>query len=179
MSEISRVIYNIERKAKFLVKNNLKSLLIHIAISIPSLIIFFYFNMAQPKWASAEAANNHHNNMMFVAFIIIVIAVVLYYSLAGKRLINQGSTYKNLFSVSLVGILGVVLWIVAFNGDRIGPSNVLLNSQLWERYNMYNGYSFFLIHESEINNAYLFLFFSFIPTIAMWAGIQKKESRIH
>jgi cytochrome bd-type quinol oxidase subunit 2 len=148
-----------------LVKNNLKSLFIHIAISIPSLIAFFYFNMAQPKWASEEAARNHHNNMMVVAFIIIVIAVLLYYSLAGKRLINQESTYKNLFSVSLVGILGVILWIVAFNADKIGPSNILLNSQFWESYNMYS-------------NAYLFLFFSFVPTIAMWVGIQKKESRI-
>lgn len=164
---------------KFLIKNNLKSLFIHIAISLTSLIVFFYFNMGQPKWASEEAARNHHNNMMAVAFIIIAVAVVLYYSLAGKRLINQGDTYKNLFSVSLVGILGVVLWIVAFNGDRIGPSNILLNSQLWERYYMYNGYSFFLIDESGINSAYLFLLFSFIPTISMWAGIQKKESRIH
>ena len=137
-----------------MVKNNLKSLFIHIAISITSLIAFFYFNMAQPKWASEEAARNHHNNMMVVAFIIIVIAVVLYYSLAGKRLINQGSTRKNLFSISLVGILGVELWIVAFKGDRIGSSNILLNSQLWERYNMYNRYSFFLIDESIINTGY-------------------------
>jgi hypothetical protein len=135
--------------------------------------------MGQPKWASAEAENNHHISMMVIAIIMIVVAVILYYSLAGKHLSNQGSTYKNLFSVSLVGIFGVVLWIVALNGDRIGPSNILLNSQLWECYNMYNGYSFFLIYESEINNVYLFLFFSFIPTISMWVGIQKKESRIH
>lgn len=158
-----------------MIKNNLKSLLIHIAISIPSLIVMFYFNMRQIKWDSPEGARNHHNSMMFIAVIMIAVAVFLYYSLAGKHLTNQGSKYKNLLSVSLTGIVGVVLWIVAFNADRIGPSNILLNSHLWERYNMYNGFSFFLIHESEINNAYVFLVSSFIPTIAMWVGIQRKR----
>lgn len=131
--------------------------------------------MGQPKWASEEAANKHHYSMMFISVIIIVVAVYLYYSLAGKRLTNQGSKCKNLLSVSLTGIVGIVLWAVAFNGDRIGPSNILLNSHLWERYNMYNGYSFFLIYESEINNAYVFLVSSFIPTIAMWFGVQKQN----
>ena len=160
-----------------MIKNNLKALLIHIAIGIPSLIIFFFFviGQGQPKWASVEAARNHHNSMMFISVIVIAVAVFLYYSLAGKHLTNQGSKYKNLLSVSLVGIVGVVLWIVAFNADKIGPSNILSNSQLWERYNMYNGYSFFLIYESEVNNTYVFLISSFIPTIAMWAGIQRKR----
>ena len=158
-----------------MIKNNLKSLLIHIAISIPSLIVMFFFVMGQPKWASEEAANKHHISMMFIAVIMIAVAVFLYYSLAGKHLTNQGSKYRNLLSVSLTGIVGVVLWIVAFNADKIGPSNILLNSHLWERYNMYNGYSFFLIHESEINNAYVFLISSFIPTIVMWVGIQRKR----
>ena len=158
-----------------MIKNNLKSLLIHIVISIPSLIVFFFFSMGQPKWASEEAARNHHNNMIFIAVIMIAVAVFLYYSLAGKRLANQESTFKNLLSVSLTGILGIILWIVAFNSDKIGPSNILLNSQLWEQYNMYNGYSFFLIHESEINNVYVSLLASFIPTIAMWAGINRER----
>ena len=160
-----------------MIKNNLKSLLIHIAISIPSLIVFFFFviGQGQPKWASAEAARKHHNSMMFIAVIMIAVAVFLYYSLAAKHLTNQGSKYKNLLSVSLTGIVGVVLWIVAFNADKIGASNISLNSHLWERHNMYNGYSFFLILESEINNAYVFLISSFIPTIAMWVGIQRKR----
>ena len=159
-----------------MVKNNLKSLLVHITISIFSMILYFLFNMAQAKWASEEAARNHHYNMMFVAVTIIAVAVILYYLLGSARLINQGNIYKNLFSVSLIAILGIILWANAFNTDRIGPSNHLLNSQLWEYYTMYNGYSFFLINESEINNSYVFLLFSFIPTIAMWIGITRKRS---
>lgn len=160
----------------FLVKNNLKSLLIHIIISVFSMIVYFLFNMAQFKWASAEAARNHHNSMMFVAVTIIAIDIILYYFLGSTRLNNQGSIYKNLFSVSAVAILGVFLWVNAFNTDSIGPSNRLLNSQLWQYSTMYNGYSFFLIEETGINNSYAFLFLSFIPTIAMWTGINRKIS---
>lgn len=158
-----------------LVKNNLKSLLIHVSISIISVIVFFLFNMVQVKWASEEAANKHHYNMMFVAVIIIVVAVVLYYYLGGVRLINKGSLYKNLLSVSLTAILGVFIWAIAFNIDSTGPSNRLLNSQFWQHYTTYNGYSFFFLNESGINNPYVFFIFSFIPTIAMWAGIQRKK----
>lgn len=39
-----------------LVKNNLKSLLIYVSISIISVIVFFLFNIVQVKWASEEAA---------------------------------------------------------------------------------------------------------------------------
>ncbi|MBZ9689705.1 hypothetical protein G9F72_025845 [Clostridium estertheticum] len=99
--------------------------------------------MRQAKWATEEAARNHHYNMMFVAIAIIAVAVILYYLLGSVRLIDQGNIYKNLFSVSSVAILGVLLWANAFNIDRIGPSNRLLNSQLWQYYTMYNGYSFF------------------------------------
>ena len=159
-----------------MVKNNLKSLLMHITISIISVIVFFFFNMGQPKWASEEAARNHHNSMMVVAVIIIAVSVILYNSFAGIRLINQGNIYKNIFSVSLTAILGVLLWVVAFNTDRIGPINILLNSQLWQHYTTYNGYSLFFIRESGINNAYVFLIFSFMPTIAMGTGIGRKRS---
>jgi len=159
-----------------LVKNNLKSLLIHLTISIASIFIFFLFNMGQPKWASEQAYIKYHNSMMGIAFAVIVVATILYYSLGKKYLINQGSIYKNLFSVTLTIILSLFLWGYALNIDRIGISDHLLNSHLWERYSMYNGYSFFLIKESDNNNPYVFLLSSFIPTIAMWVGLQRKRN---
>jgi heme/copper-type cytochrome/quinol oxidase subunit 2 len=147
---------------------------LHITISIISIIVYFFFNSGQPKWASEEAARNHHNNMMIVSVIIIAVAIFLYFSFARRSLINQGTIYNNLFSVSLTAILGVLLWAVAFSIVRIGPSNILLNSQLWQNYAMYNGYSLFFIYESGINNAYVFLIFSLIPTITMGIGVGKK-----
>ena len=160
-----------------MVKNNLKALLIHMIISVISIIIYFLFNMGQPSWASPEASKNNHNNMMILAVIIIAVAIILYYSFAKTYLINQGNIYKNLFSISLTIILGIFLWVVAFNADRIGPSNILLNSQLWQNYVMYNGYSLFLVYESGINNVYLFSLFSFMPPIAMLSGISRKKFR--
>jgi hypothetical protein len=158
-----------------LIKNNLKSFLIHLIISIISYLVTIIFISGQPKWVSAEAANNHHYSMMVIAVIVIAIATISYFLSAKKHLINQGNIYKNLFSVSLTAIFGVFLWVVAFNTDRIGPSNILLNSQLWQHYGTYNGYSIFFISESGINSPFIFLLFSFIPTIAMWAGIQQKK----
>ena len=135
--------------------------------------------MGQVKWATEEAARNHHYRMMFVAIAIIAVAVIFYYNLASTRLTNRGSIYKNLFSVSIIAILGFCFWANAFNIDRIGPSNRLLNSHLWENYAIFNGYSFFFISEAEVNNAYIFLLFSFIPTIAMWIGMNRKKIRLH
>jgi hypothetical protein len=160
--------------AKLLIKNNLKSLFLHIAISIVSFIVFFFFNSAQPKWASEEAARNHHISMMIVAVTIIAVAVILYFLIARMNFINQGNICNNLLSVSLTAILGVVLWVVSFSADGIGPGNFLLNSELWQNYAMYNGYSFFLVHEAGINNVYVFLLFSLIPTIIMGTGIRRK-----
>lgn len=145
-------------------------------ISIACMFVFLLFNAGQPKWASEEAYIKYHNTMMGVAVIIIGVTTILYYLLAKKHLIKQKSLYKNLFSVSLTIILSIFLWVYAFNIDRVGPSNHLLNSHLWERYCMYNGYSFFYIHESENNNPYTFLMFSIMPTIAMWVGLQRKRN---
>ena len=155
----------------FLIKNNLKAFLIHLTISISSVLVFMIFFTAQAKWVSDEAARNHHISMVLLSIIMIVIAVIFYHLLGRKYLISQGSKYKDLFSVSLIAILGVLLWANAFNIDRFSPSNVLLNSGLWQFYGMYNGYSLFFLDESGSNNPYIFLFFSFIPTIAMWTGI--------
>ncbi len=159
-----------------LIKNNLKSFLIHVTISIISVFVFIIFNSSQAKWAYEEAANKHHNNMIFAAITMMAVAAVTYYLLRRKHLISQGNLYKNLFSVSLTAILGTSLWVVAFSIDRIGPSNSLLNSQLWQFYSAYNGYSLFFLNESGNNNPYVFLAFSFMPTIAMWTGMLRKRS---
>jgi len=159
-----------------LIKNNLKSLLIHVTISAISIFVYMVLFTAQPKFASAQAARNFHNSRMFLSITMIAISAFLYYLLGKKHLTSQRNIYKNLFSVSLPLIFGALLWANAFNIDRIGPSNHLLNSSLWQFYTEYNGYSLFFLYESSINNPYVFLIFSFIPTIAMWTGVQRKRS---
>lgn len=157
-----------------MIKSNVKAFLIHIVISIISVVVFIIFNSTQVKWASKEAANQHHYSMMIVASTVIVVACILYYFLAQKLLTYQGSIYRNFLAASLTAILGVFIWIAAFNINLTGLSNYLLNSELWQFYSMYNGYSLFFLSESGINNSYIYLFFSFLPTIAMAIGMQRK-----
>lgn len=159
-----------------MIKNSFKSFLIHTAISVISIFVFIIFNSTQVKWVSEEAAKQHHYSMMIVAFTVIVVACILYYLLARRFLTNQGSIYRNLLATSLTAILGIFLWAVALNINFQGPSNYLLNSELWQFYSMYNGYSLFFLNESGSNNPYMFLFFSFVPTIAMAIGVQRKRS---
>lgn len=159
-----------------MIKNNLKSFLIHVVISIISVVVFFIFNSKQARWVSEEAAKKHHYSMMIVAFTVIAAACILYYFLAKKFLTHQGSIYRNFISISLTVVLGIFLWIVAFNVNLTRPSNHLLNSELWQFYSLYNGYSLFFINESGSNNPYIFLFFSFLPTIVMVVGMQRKSN---
>jgi hypothetical protein len=157
-----------------LIKNNLKSFLMHIAISIISVILFIFFGTSQVKWASEEAAKQHQYSMIIVSFAVIVAVCLLYYFLAKKFLAYQGSIYKNFLANSLIALVGVSLWIVAFNINMTGAGGDLLNSELWQLYSMYNGYSLFFLNTSGINNPYMFLLFSFVPTIVMGVGMQRK-----
>lgn len=154
-----------------MVKNNLKSLVLHILISITSIIIFLTFYTSTPKWVSEEAARRHQ----FMVVIPVLLAIALYYAVGKKFLTNQGSIFKNLLSVSITAIIGIFLWVMAFNIDLTGPSNSLLNSELWQVYYMYNGYSLFLINEWGINNQYLFLLSSFIPSATMALSMSKNR----
>mgnify|MGYP006991969438 CR=1 FL=1 len=114
-------------------RNNIKSLLFHIVISILSILIYFPFNLGQPKWVSEEAAINHHNKMMIVAFLIFTSAVILYFLIGRLILVSEGSLRKNLSAVSLPAKLGIFIWIIAFVIDRFGPSDAL---KTWYQFNI-------------------------------------------
>lgn len=159
-----------------MIKNNLKSFLIHVIISFFSIIVFFMFSLSQAKWASEEAANRHHNLMMIIAIVLIIIALILYYLSGRLLLINQGSLYKNLLATISVAIIGIIIWVIAYKIDFIARGGYLINSDLWQFYCIYNGYSLFFLNESESNNHFIFLLFSFMPTLAMAFGMLKKRN---
>lgn len=160
-----------------MIKNNLKSLFIHIIISFTFIIIFLVFFLSGGKWASEEAAIRHHNRMMFMAITMIGIALILYYLSSRKFLINQGNLIKNLLSTILVAIIGSIIWVIAYkvDFDNIRVSYSLFNSELWQIYCAFNGYSMFFLNEYNSKNHLLFLLFSFMPTIAMSLGILRKD----
>lgn len=157
-----------------MVKNNLKALIVHILMSIMCIAVYIIFNSSTPKWVSEEAATRHHYEMVQISLIVIIISLLLYYFVSRKFCSNQRSVLANIASVSLVSILGIFLWVIAFGIDLTGSSGRLLNSELWVNYCSYNGYSMFLFDELEVNNPYIFLIASFIPTIIMGLGIKRK-----
>jgi hypothetical protein len=159
------------------IKNNFKSFLIHLLISVLSFIVYLVFHVSAVKWVSEEAYQNHHNSMLAIAFTVIATAIFLYFHLSKKICKNQGSNFKNITSVSITAILGIFLWIIAFNIDLTGGTDVLLNSELWQFYSLFNTYSLFLMDEARIDSPYIMLIFSFIPALAMNFGIRKNERK--
>jgi hypothetical protein len=160
-----------------MIKNNIKSLLIHLLVSSLSFVIYLVFHLSVVKWASEEAYQNHHNSMLAVAFTVIATAIFLYFHLSKKICKNQGNNFMNITSVSITAVIGIFLWVIAFNIDLTGGTDILLNSELWQFYSLFNTYSLFLVDEAAIKSPYIMLIFSFIPALAMNFGIGKKRRK--
>lgn len=152
--------------------NNFKSLMIHIFVTIISIFLFFITNVlpGTPKWATEEAYNAHKNKMIIISIVIIIIAVILYYIISRKVLRKQGSTFKNILSVSAVAILGVYFWMFAYIlAGSEGPGR----SALWQSYTVYNGYMVSLVENIEIKNMFILLLGTFVPSLVMSIAITK------
>jgi hypothetical protein len=154
-------------------KNNIKSLLIHIVISLLSLIIYMPFHASAVKWVSAEAASKHHIFMLIISTAVIIVTLFLYYYSSKKFLTNQRRSFKNMISISIISLIGIGLWLTAFCIDLTAGTKVLLNSQLWQLYSLYYGYCLYLVDEMTVGSPYIMLAFGILPIIAMYLGIKK------
>jgi hypothetical protein len=154
------------------IKNSIKTLLIHVVISILSLIAYIPFHVSAVTWVSEEAAQKHHIYMLIIAITIIISALFLYYYFSGVFLINQGNDYKNIMSVSITLLIGIVFWMTAFCIDLTGGTKILLNSELWQLYSLYYSYCFFFVDEAAISIPYIMLIFCVMPILVMWLGIK-------
>lgn len=155
-----------------MIKNNIRSLLIHVLISILALIAYISFNVSVVKWASEEAAKNHHIVMISVAITVFAIALFLYYYFSGVFLKEQGSNLKNIMSISITGFIGLLIWLIAFNLNLTEGTSALLNSKVWQLYSLYYSYCLFLVDEATISIPYSMLVFCIMPILAMWLGIK-------
>ena len=115
-----------------MIKNNIKALLIHIVISILSFIFFLILHNSSAKWASEEAARQHHVSMLQASILVIIVSLLLYYYLSRKFLINQLSIIKNILSLSIIGLIGIVLWVISFCIYLSEGTQILINSGLWQ-----------------------------------------------
>lgn len=155
-----------------MIKNNIRSLLIHVMISILAFIAYIPFHISVVKWASEEAAKNHHIIMISVAITIIVVALFLYYYFSVLFLKEQGSSFKNIISISITGVIGLFIWFIAFIMNLTEGANILLNSQVWQIYSLYYSYCLFLVDEAAVSIPYIMLVFCIMPILAMWVGIK-------
>ena len=158
-----------------MIKNNIKALLIHIVISILSFIFSLILHNSSAKWASEEAARQHHVSMLQASILVIIVSLLLYYYLSRKFLINQLSIIKNILSLSIIGLIGIVLWVISFCIYLSEGTQILINSGLWQLYSLYYGYCMSLVYEITITNPYIMIVFGTLPIIFMYLGVKKSR----
>lgn len=158
-----------------MIKNNIKALLIHIVISILSFIFSLIFHNSSAKWVSEEAARQHHVSMLRASILVIIVSLLLYYHFSRKFLTNQLSIIKNILSLSIIGLIGIVLWLTSFCIDLTGETQILLNSGLWQLYTLYYGYCMSLVYEITSTNPYIMIVFGVLPIIVMYLGVKKSS----
>jgi hypothetical protein len=160
-----------------MVKNNIKSLLIHTVISLLSLIIYMAFHVSAVKWAPEEAASKYHVSMLIISTSIIIVTLFLYYYSSKKFLKNQIGTFKNIMSFSIISLIGIALWLIAFCINLTGGTKILLNSELWQLYSTYYGYCLYLVDEIAVGNPYIMIVFGILPTITMYLGLKNSNDK--
>ena len=158
-----------------MIKNNIKALLIHIVISILSFIFSIIFHTSSAKWISEEAARQHHVSMLGVSILVIIVSLFLYYHFSKKFLTNQLAIIKNILSLSIIGLIGIVFWFAAFYIDLTETTQILINSGLWQLYSLYYGYCMSLVYEINATNPYIMLVFGILPIIVMYVGVKKSS----
>ena len=122
-----------------MIKNNIKALLIHIVINILSFIFFLNSHTSSAKWVSEEAARQHHTSMIQDSILVVIASLLLYYYLSRKFLTNQLYIIKNILSLSVIGLIGIVLLLISFCIYLTEGAQILLNSGLWQLDSLYYG----------------------------------------
>src|SRR5690554_5775501 len=119
-----------------MLKNSLKSLVIHLIISASA---FFYtaspyLDQNRPLF---EADNYLHSSPHTIYFIIMSSSLILYYLIGRLFLEDQFSSSKNMLSTGFVPLIGMILWTLLWIKNKASTSFEL--SQ-WKPYLIYIGY---------------------------------------
>ena len=152
-----------------MLKNNIKSLIIHLFISFICLLIFDIQEELIGYRVNMLGYNekSYYSLRLILCLIIFIFVIFLYYMLS-KLYLEKFSTKKNILSVLLVAIIGAILWLASY---KLHPQS---SSFLKLYYQFYNAYSLPIFN---INNSYLAGIFSIIPSFVMCIGIQSKRRR--
>ena len=150
-----------------MMRNNLKSLVIHIIISASA---FFY--TAGPyldQNGSVFDTDNYPPSFPRTIYCIILASSLVLYYLAGRIFLESRSgLFENMLSISLVPAVGMLLWALL-----LAKQNASAPFQLpdWKPYLAYIGYTTPLIYR-HISCRYILPVFSWIPAIILFFGIR-------
>ena len=133
------------------------------------------FHNYSAKWISEEVARQHHVSMLGVSILVIIVSLLLYYHFSRKFLTNQLSIIKNILSLSIIGLIGIILWLTSFYIDLTEGTQILLNSGLWQLYSLYYGYCMSLVYEITATNPYIMIVFGILPNIVMYFGVKNSS----
>jgi hypothetical protein len=149
--------------------NNLKSLMIHAIISTSA---FFY--TAGPyleQGQSPPVKDSLPQAHPWPVYAIILTSSLLLYFLVGRMFLeDQFSPSRNLLSVSLVPIMGMVLWALLY--AKLKASPFLLFD--WKPYLIYIGYTTPLAYKL-FTGWHILPFFSWIPAAILFLSIRSSS----
>ncbi|MBK1813251.1 hypothetical protein JHL18_21755 [Clostridium sp. YIM B02505] len=95
-----------------MVANNIKALLWYIFLRIVTLVSNFVIGFNSSKFESQQEGLNRMNFQIAKTWTIAIIVVILYYLIGRFTLKDQGSRMRNIMSVSLISIVGLILCIM-------------------------------------------------------------------
>ena len=152
-----------------LIFNNMIVFFIHIAVTILTILQFFIL----------QSMFDFYDSIFPLLFSWPLIFYFLSgYFLAGKVFIKSKSSLINLLSVSLLIILGVVLWtLIFFTEERPLPGSwISIPNFKWVIYTIAFPFSFPLLEYADDKiNTLFYILIPVIPTILLWLGIQIKK----
>ena len=157
-----------------LIKNNIKVFFINVIISLMGFGIFILVRSNTPRLTTSTTVKNYSLVLTSVALIILIGSMILYYFAARLFFTCMGNNIKNILSVSMLGIIGIVWWaiLVLFVANK----GEVLNYLQWFYYCIFNTYALPLITDMNINNVYILLIFPILPVLVMGTGLIEKNT---
>lgn len=150
-----------------MVANNIKALLWYIFLRIITLVSNFVIGFNSSKIESQQDGINRMNFQIGKTWTIAIIVVILYYLIGRFTLKDQGSRMRNIMSVSLISIVGLILCIMISLG--------FLKSE--SLYYMYTS-AFSPLLTSNIKNCGLLMQLPYAIIPCLFIGFSIKNTRV-
>lgn len=164
-----------------MVRNNVRAMGAHIAVSIVSFCIYFGAHVSTGfiRYSNIESFQPFQGKMFFLSSLIFLLAISAYYYIGRHFLVSLGGIGKNMKSVALTFYIGIILFALSmfFGGINGFAVNTAFGS--WEWYLLFNAYALPIVFDFGIKNWIVLLMLSTLPSfimgMSMKIGVGKKK----